>query len=96
MKEMKSNRIEQPYKYWKHFNIGRQTGIIIGYRTLSNGYILREYDEGITFIPDTYIKVQLVSYHPRCNPVYVLPEHLTFLEKSPLDFNLSGVDTPTE
>lgn len=62
----------RPFKYWKslEMKISRK-GIFLGYRTLSDGYLDYDYEEGNTFIPEKFFKVALVCLSERENPVYV-------------------------
>lgn len=52
-------------------------GIVIGKRTLANGYLHYDYDTGATFEPDEHLTAYVVAYDLHRNPVYVLPEHIT-------------------
>lgn len=61
------------YKYWEAKQLEKKrTAILIGYRTLSNGY--RRWQgsqEGYTYEPKEYIKVRLVVFSTREKPVYI-------------------------
>lgn len=52
-------------------------GIVIGKRTLANGYVNYDYDEGTTFEPESHLIAYVIAYDLHRNPVYVLPEHIT-------------------
>lgn len=52
-------------------------GIIIGKRTLANGYANYDYDSGTTFEPDQHVTAYVIAYDLHRKPVYVLPEHIT-------------------
>lgn len=53
-------------------------GIIIGKRTLANGYLHYEsYEDPITFKPDQHLTAYVIAYDLHRSPVYVLPEHIT-------------------
>jgi hypothetical protein len=47
------------------------TGLLLGYRTLSNGDMEWFSDEGNRYTPREHFKVALVSPNERENPVYV-------------------------
>lgn len=56
-------------------------GIYIGFRTLSEGCIDADYEDGYTyryFIPKRHMKVWLIVINERSNPIYVLPEDASF------------------
>lgn len=52
-------------------------GVVVGVRTLCNGYVQYEYDYGNMFSPfeDGYFTAYLIAWNLRQQPVYVLPEH---------------------
>lgn len=58
-------------KFWKYIHMQPTNGIFLGWRTLSNGYVVRYYDEGPDYDPKEYIKVALVAYSPKRKPIYV-------------------------
>lgn len=65
----------EPYKYveWSEYPLEQpKTGIIIGKRTLSNGFTSTEPGEGTLYTPTDYINVALVVFNLRENPVKVL------------------------
>lgn len=78
-------RTRDTWKIWDRVPMqeGSQVeGIIIGTRTLVNG--IRDYigyEEGYQFIPKERVKVFLVAFDMRQNPVYVLPEDLRLLDE---------------
>ncbi len=60
------------YKYWKHFEfIKSRSGIFLGNRTLSNGFVDYDSDDGYTFDGKEYIKVALICLSERECPIYV-------------------------
>ncbi len=83
--KLKSNPKEQPYpgifdkktpkrgyKFWDTVEIKvPRYGIFLGYRTLFDGFIERDYDEGDQFTISKHYRVALVCLSERENPVYV-------------------------
>lgn len=52
-------------------------GVVVGIRTLSDGYVEYHYEEGTEFIPvGKYTRAYIVFFSMVEKPVYVLPEHL--------------------
>lgn len=79
-----AHKIMHHLKLWKvRPSTDRQgDGILIGKRTLVNGERdFLGYDEGVAFRRGESFSAWLVAYDMQRNPVYVLPEHLTLLEK---------------
>lgn len=69
-------------KSWKPYKmIGEDyaEALYLGRRTLRNGVVNRDYDEGNTFIADEYIRVHMVC-RPGRNPDYVLDDDITILK----------------
>jgi hypothetical protein len=56
-------------------------GIYIGWRTSSNGYI--RYDDGASYQAIEHFETWLVVTSDRKNPVHVLPEDTTLVERFP-------------
>ncbi len=56
----------------------QHTGVIVGWRTLSNGKVTygNDWDGSDEFRPTEHFKAYLVAYDMRRKPVYVLPEDL--------------------
>jgi len=57
-------------------------GIFIGYRTLSNGYVHYEYDEGAYWVPQEHFQVGLFVHDLNINPIYI---PLTAIKEIPDD-----------
>ncbi len=80
LKRIHSKKRQGDEFYMTHFRDWRKIetefeGVIIGQRTLSNGFV--DYDpEQIIFTPKEYFKAYLVSFDMNQNPVYVLPEDI--------------------
>lgn len=73
----KSNTWKQQCKWWQSFPCKPGEGVIVGRRTLSNGYTApASYDEPAEWNPREYIRAYLVADHIDQKPFYVLPEHL--------------------
>lgn len=51
-------------------------GVVIGFRTLSNGESEYSSDEPIVYHPKQYFKALLVVLDEKHKPVYVLPEEV--------------------
>lgn len=69
-------------KTWKKNPYLRRTertlGVIVGSRTLANGYASWPYsDEPIVFYPEHHFTAYLVAWDLHRRPVYLLPEDLT-------------------
>jgi len=72
------------YKFWKAdiLPINNKTGksarrgIFLGYRTLRNGFLDRDYQEGTTFDTHESFKVALVCLSEHENPIYVPLENV--------------------
>ena len=62
------------WRIWevKPFPKGPRTGILIGFRTLSNGTIWYGGEDGKVYDPQDYIKAALVAVDARTKPVLVL------------------------
>lgn len=58
---------------------GAQRGIVVGRRSLANGYVERGYEDPTIFISEERISVWLVAFNMNDNPRYVLPEDVTVL-----------------
>ncbi len=68
---------EEPWTYKVATSFGLYAGVIfLGYRYVVEGTVVGHPEDGPYIIESRRIKVALVSYDPRCNPVYVLPESL--------------------
>ena len=59
------------------------SGMYVGSRTKQNGRIEYDYDYGFDWYPSDYFTVWLIIESDRTNPVYVLPEDVSFDEKKP-------------
>ena len=66
------NRKEWVIQRYKH----PRGGVVIGWRTLSNGEAEYWSDEPVTYRPKEHFKVLLVVMNEKQNPVYVLPEEV--------------------
>lgn len=56
-------------------------GIYVGYRTISDGYMLRESDEmGFVWVPKDYFEVWLIVPNERSNPIRVFPIDVEVLQ----------------
>ncbi|WXW93182.1 hypothetical protein SEA_BRAYBEAST_46 [Arthrobacter phage BrayBeast] len=74
----------QEWKEKRHVNVewtvnpfdGPAEGIIVGKRTLSNGYREYHYDAGYEYGPAEHFTAYLVAFDLRRKPVHVLPEHI--------------------
>jgi len=65
------------YKYWKIITLPSvRSGIFLGYRTIFDGTISYDYEEGHSFIQNKKIRVALVCLSDRENPIYVPIESL--------------------
>lgn len=63
-------------KLWEPAELAApQSGIIVGKRTLVNGYITFE-EYGTRFTPEQYFPAYLVAQNMRDKPVYVLRVHI--------------------
>ena len=75
LRRVKSRRDSDPWTYldWIEGPLEQpRTGIVIGKRTLSNGFTSVEPGEGILYTPTDYINVLLVVFNLKENPVKVL------------------------
>lgn len=72
------------YKYWKHFEfIKSRSGIFLGNRTLSNGFVEYDSDDGYSFDGKEYIKVALICLSERECPIYVpIDSVFPYIDKS--------------
>lgn len=61
--------------------VARQEGVLVGVRQLKDGYTTGGYDELLVFKPKKYYTAYLVAFDMRRRPVFVLPEHIKFLEE---------------
>ena len=61
----------QRYKIWKEVPITKRSGLLIGFRTLSNGFTFWEHDVGYIFEKDKNFKAALVVFSERENPRFV-------------------------
>jgi hypothetical protein len=62
---------EQRYKLWKETPISERSGILIGFRTLINGFTFWENDVGYIFDGNERFKAALVVFSEKENPVFV-------------------------
>ncbi len=72
---------QEHVRLWKDWDFGEQRspwreGIVMGVRTLRNGTITSDYEEGTTFHPEESFQAYLIVFHLRRKPVFVLPEHV--------------------
>lgn len=59
-------------KYWEIRNFKQtRTGILLGFRTISNGRVVHDYEDGNYFVPKEYYRVALVCLNKHENPIYV-------------------------
>ena len=63
----------QPYKLWKEREIKPRQAILIGFRTLQNGFKYWEPEVGWIFAGDEQVKAVLVVFNERERPVFALP-----------------------
>lgn len=54
-------------------------GILIGKRTLSEGRVHHDYEDGSDWEADKYVRAFLVAFEMHRKPVFVLPEHLSVI-----------------
>lgn len=70
-----------------------RTGVIVGVRTLVNGYATWQYsDEPIIFYPEEHFTAYLVAFDLRRKPVYLLPDDVTIVPTDRGDFYRSEVE----
>jgi hypothetical protein len=48
-------------KYWKEIDVDKQNGILIGIRTLSNGTVEYDYEEGYTYKLKETVKAVIIA-----------------------------------
>jgi len=63
---------------WKPVTTRPSDAIWIGWRTLSNGkvYYSKAWDDPTTYHPEEYFRAELVVFHERQKPVFVLPDQV--------------------
>jgi len=60
------------HRHWKIVELNTpSSGIFLGYRTIFNGYISYDMEDGNSFVQTEKIKVALVCLSERENPIYV-------------------------
>lgn len=72
---VKYNGAQNDDKIWVKEAIEETEAIVIGIRTLSEGYRAYEEDMGFLYYPQKYIKALLVATDIRRNPFYVTFEN---------------------
>jgi len=65
-------RDQGQYKYWNEFKSIPKEVMVIGLRTLSNGYNQYLADYGNVFYPDAHLSAVLVVENLRSKPFYIL------------------------
>lgn len=71
LKRMERWESPRMYKTWEKAAPVSDSGLFLGYRTLSNGFTEFLFDEGPAWTGQGYIRVALVSFGLKTNPVYV-------------------------
>lgn len=81
----KEEVFRREYRFWKetpaHYS-AENKGIVIGVRTIQEGFIYRE--DGLTYIsPDNYKKALLVAINLKLNPILVPFDSITLSVNHP-------------
>jgi len=72
-----SRRWRERRKVWENIDCVKEIEVyFLGYRTLKNGHVNYDYDEGVTFEPDESLRACLVIVNEKENPFYVLEKDL--------------------
>lgn len=81
LRTAEQRRDETQINWWKVWKVKPypkpRTGILIGFRTLSNGAIWYGGDEGIVYTPKDFTKAALVALDSKTKPVLVRLEDVT-------------------
>ena len=65
------NNQNRQWRVWKSYPCVRRNCIFLGYRTLRNGPISYDSEEGCTFNTKEHFKAALVALGPKEKPVYI-------------------------
>ena len=60
------------WKVWQPVDHELRHGIVVGKRTLANGWLDGGYGEPTVFVPEEHLTAWLVAYHLRRKPVLTL------------------------